>query len=260
MNKILALVVLLVSFCSVVNCGEPDERLHHKCMYPTIMVYDYAGCSGSGVIVRSVKYDENLYLNVALTCDHVIDSMKDVKVNTIAYKNWSMPNYQTAQEHDAIVQYTNKDADIAVLFFFSNTEMPTAELGLSESIYVGNDIITFGCALGTTPRCSFGKVTGVSENKVNADVLTIPGDSGGPVYHDYKLIALKQAIRLFPSDNNYESPDKIYHHSINTLLKQLVEIDKVSNVSFVYNNKETLPKLQAIILLGKMRFNAMTAY
>lgn len=249
MKKIYALFVVLAVLCGVAEAGVPDVALHQKCIYPTVFVSDNdTGGHGSGVIVRSELCKDGSYSNYALTCTHVTDGIKNIVVYTQKYKNWSTPIPESREGHDAIVYVQDEASDIAIIAFKSKEKLPVAEVDIDPKLYIGNDIISSGCALRTSPRVAFGKVTDISDKIMNADVLTIPGDSGGPVYHNYKLVALKHAIRIMSMKG---APYPLFNHSKNVMLKQLVDMDKKREVSFVYNTKETLPKLPFILLEGK---------
>ncbi len=95
------------------------------------------------------------------------------------------------------------NSDIALLVFHSDKEMPVASLNPRAKLYIGNEIFHIGCGLGDQFRLDYGKVTSVKNSKANPEVfgrikvsaLTIVGDSGGPLFHENKVIGITESIR-----------------------------------------------------------------
>lgn len=75
-------------------------------------------------------------------------------------------------------------------------------------LYIGNDVIKVGCGLSEPFRIDYGKITSIDKSIGNTikgsyriSAMTIMGDSGGPVYHENKLVGLSQAIRYAPASS-----------------------------------------------------------
>ena len=239
--------VLPLLLCNIAYSGEPDEALHEKCIYPTILVYscdpDSCGTHGSGVIVRSEKIDDNRYVNVMLTCHHVICDIKDVRVAIIKYKNWSEIDTTSAKEYRLRIYASDPTIDIAIGFFITAQKMHAADVGMDEKLYLGNELVGVGCAGKNFPRLNYGRLTSLHGLFHTSSILTVPGDSGGPIYHNYKLVGLKTAIRNIVFHDEIMPVFQLAQHIPTMQLKQW---DVYNNVSFVYDTKETLPQLPII--------------
>ena len=232
---------------SPVFSGEPDKKLHEKCIYPTVLIGNGSGSgSSTGTIIRSEKIEDGKYHNVAITTAHGLESKLVVSVAT--YKNWS--EIDSTRLYPASICYVNEEADIAVVLFISRNLMPTAEFGFKEKIFTGNKIMRVGCGLGDAPRLEFGTISGINmqsyrgvENKVNRmSIHTLPGDSGGAVFHNYKIVGLTQSIRSSPQTNPFVPGEKYYHYAMSIRLRDLlliVEAEK-GGIDFV-TTKEKLP-------------------
>ncbi len=80
--------------------------------------------------------------------------------------------------------------------------MPTAELDMDTHLYIGTDVLRFGCGIGDEPRLDYGKITSVRSmpkrnelTMLRTSVVTHPGDSGGGLFHDYKVVGVIVSIR-----------------------------------------------------------------
>lgn len=215
--------------------GEPDKVFHEKCLYPTVMVMNQTPKGvGTGVIVKSVKKDDH-FENFVLTCAHVLVPMPmeepeeqapppppnqaasatlaypiairrdkyEVKVRIGVYENWS--TLVGSKDYDCKVLYTDKNKDIAIVVFDTENQNQIAEVDKDPKLYIGNDVVKVGCGLSEPFRIDHGKITSVSKSIGNmikdtyrVSAPTVMGDSGGPVYHENKLVGLSQAVRSAP--------------------------------------------------------------
>lgn len=203
-------LVLIVCFATAVSANEPDKDLHIKCIYPAVSLsgktWPYGesiqGWSGSGVITRSEKIDDKRFLNVCLTCDHVICG--EVCVNIPRYKDWStFVGYEHIQ--DTVVVDRSNAYDLAVVVFESKVKLNTVDLDFDSKIYFSTDILKVGFGMSDTARLDYGQISslkepikqGVWNYPFKTNVETIVGDSGGPVFfkENYKLLGLIHAIK-----------------------------------------------------------------
>lgn len=184
----------------LVFSAEPDELMHKKCLYPTVMVSPLRESSGgSGVIVRSDKVGAE-YRNLVLTCEHNYGSKPEPFIVSVAkYEDWStFKGYDTylSRVYAADARY-----DLALVVFTSKTEMPVADLGFDEKLYIGTDVLRVGCGLLDEPRIDTGKVSALrtpmpgAEPLIRTTAFTVMGDSGGPLFHDNKLVGITRMIR-----------------------------------------------------------------
>lgn len=131
---------------------------------------------GSGVIFREDGY--------VLTNYHVVENANQVKVI-----------FSTGQEVAAKVVNYDEDADLAVVKITEDVPMPgVAELGDSDKLKVGEDVIAIGNPLG---KEYLGSVTngiisavnrdvdlndnGIKTNLIQTNAAINPGNSGGPL-------------------------------------------------------------------------------
>ena len=89
MNQFIAVLTIVLIFTQPAIAGTPDKQLHTKCIYPTVMVFESGNAQGTGVIVRSEKYEDGQWLNVVLTAAHVVEDFKDGQIATVDYEDWS---------------------------------------------------------------------------------------------------------------------------------------------------------------------------
>ncbi len=227
--------LLTVSVSFFCYHDDLDKELHIKCIYPTILISDETGAHGSGVIVRS-ELINNEYINVAITCDHVLSHGNNIKVYTSNYEDWSAP--KDRNHYDAIVYYSNKKEDFAIIMFSTPNQMPTADIGF-RSLYAGNDLIGVGCSQLNHPRLDYGKVSQTG-CKIYASLLAIPGDSGGPVFSHYKLIGIKQSVK---SISLFRTTHLIFNEACITPIENIL-----NNDSEWILKSEPIPELALILM------------
>ena len=126
-----------------------------------------------------------------------------LKIRIGKYKDWS--KYEGYDEFDAEVVFHNSEEDIALMKFQSDSEMPVATVYKDPKLYIGDDVVRIGCGVGEPFRTDWGKINSLQEsqdkvihamkNTIRITANTLPGDSGGPVYNEYKVIGIAQAIR-----------------------------------------------------------------
>jgi S1-C subfamily serine protease len=205
MRKFTIHSLFLLFFCtfisfSQINGGEVDKKLHQDCLYPTVYVGRADGSGyGSGVIVRSEKVNESLYKNVFITCAHVTDETSiDYEIKYFTYENWSQ--VKEVKSFPATFVAYNRDMDIAIGVFFSNEVMPTAKLDFNPKLFIGNEVFRIGCGLGDDPRLDYGRLTAYKKTPkptFRTSVMTVPGDSGSPLFHENKVIGIVVSIRSY---------------------------------------------------------------
>ena len=130
---------------------------------------------GSGFIINEDGY--------ILTNYHVIKGSQQVKVLL-----------STGDEVDAKVINYDQERDMAVIKLADGTKIPgIAELGDSDALYAGEDVIAIGTPLSTefAQTCTKGIVSAVNRNVstssgasmkvIQTDTAINPGNSGGPL-------------------------------------------------------------------------------
>lgn len=246
------IIIFLIASLITTNVfsATPDEKLHNQCLYPTVIVASNEGSMGTGVIIKSKKVGEKEYQNVVISCNHVLSSNPETvyRVFRGEYKNWS--DLQKIVYYDAVVYEKNSSLDLSVLFFTSPIEMPTAELGVDLKTYIGTEIFKIGCGGEEHFRLDYGKITGMnktlshSKGLTRASAYTLPGDSGGPVFQEYKLIGIINSIKIGDSPIS-ENKMLLEHISYFVPIKSLVEWnEKEKRFDFIFDSTKELPKIE----------------
>ena len=146
---------------------------------------DEPRASGSGVIV-----DRSGYI---LTNNHVIENAQDITVRL-----------SDSRKLSATLVGRDPKTDLAVLKVDATGPLPTAELGDSERLRVGQWVIAIGNPFGLDRTVTVGIVSATArtrvgvttyENFIQTDASINPGNSGGPLLNlDGKVIGINTAI------------------------------------------------------------------
>ena len=126
---------------------------------------------GSGVIVDKKGY--------ILTNDHVIDQATKIQVSMDGDQN----------RYTAKVIGADQETDLAVIKIEADHELPTAPLGNSDAVRVGDWVLAFGSPFGLNATVTAGIVSAKDRNNVGrqfqrfiqTDAAINPGNSGGPL-------------------------------------------------------------------------------
>ncbi|MEJ2365563.1 MAG: DegQ family serine endoprotease [Deltaproteobacteria bacterium] len=140
--------------------------------------------AGSGVIISKDGY--------ILTNNHVVEGAKEVTV-TVADKN----------EYKARVVGADPKTDLAVLKIEANRSLPSAALGDSEQLKVGDWVVAIGNPFGLSHTVTSGIVSakgrvigaGPYDDFIQTDASINPGNSGGPLFNmNGKVVGINTAI------------------------------------------------------------------
>jgi hypothetical protein len=231
--------------------AEPDQNLHNKCLYPTILVTSTGRTHtyGSGVIVKSIKLG-SVYHNIFLTCAHVTYDKNPYIIRVYSYKDWS--TLEGYRMYSCIFYSTNEQKDLAIGMFISDEKMPTVELDFTTKLYIGTNIFGIGCGIGDEPRLDNGQISAVRiysgknpSKFIRSSTYTVPGDSGSGIFHNYKLIGIRQSIRAHDGK-------PMFSISYATPVEYLQSWDEGA-YDFIWRDKE-IPKLPYYILDFNRRF------
>ncbi|HEU4362051.1 MAG TPA: S1C family serine protease [Mycobacterium sp.] len=147
----------------------------------TQMGYQSAVGAGTGIVIDPG--------GVVLTNNHVIAGATGIQVFSIG----------TGQTYDVDVIGFDRSHDVAVLQLRGAFNLPTANIGNSGAVAIGDPVVAMGNAggQGGAPSAVPGRVTALSEtvtasdsltgsdetltNMIKADTPIKPGDSGGPM-------------------------------------------------------------------------------
>ena len=129
---------------------------------------------GSGVIV-----DKRGYI---LTNNHVIENATKIQVQL---------NGDTTARYTAKLVGADDDTDLAVIKIEANKELPTAKLGNSEGVQVGDWVLAIGSPFGLQATVTAGIVSAKDrgglglakqfQRFLQTDAANNPGNSGGPL-------------------------------------------------------------------------------
>jgi serine protease Do len=119
---------------------------------------------GSGVIV-----DKRGYI---LTNNHVVEQATKIQVQLDG-------NNQT--KYTAKVIGVDEDTDLAVIKIEANKDLPTAKLGNSDGVQVGDWVLAIGSPFGAKDRAGIGGAGHQFQRFLQTDAAINPGNSGGPL-------------------------------------------------------------------------------
>ncbi len=142
---------------------------------------------GSGVVIRPE--------GLVLTNAHVVEGGRNVTVRTAEGKRLR-----------ARVMALEQDLDLAVLQLEGSHSLPTAQLGDSDGLMLGETVVAIGNPLGLGLTVSTGVVAsvrrdveikpGLHQSFIQTDAAINPGNSGGALVNlEGELIGINTAIR-----------------------------------------------------------------
>ena len=157
---------------------------------------------GSGVIIDAA--------GLIVTNDHVIRGASEIHV-VLA----------DGRQLDAEVIGSDADTDLAVLKVSSKTPLPTAKLGTSADLMIGEGLVAIGSPLGLKKTVTVGVVSAlgrtirhedrVFNDFIQTDASINPGNSGGPLLNmDGEVVGINSAIIASAQNIGFAIPvDKV---------------------------------------------------
>lgn len=224
-------------------CQSDDEYLS-KCHYPTVLVVSDQKSSGTGFIVKSLKYNDNLYLNIVFSCEHILTA-DSIEINSIEYQDKWYTKNQT--KNKAIELAKDKDDDISILAYLSNKKMNEVLLDWDHTPDLHENVFSIGFGLSEPARYAEGKITGISESiqkleNYRTSIFIVPGDSGGPLFHKNKVIGIVQGIKKFDIEGKSYAANSISLFKSIKLFKKLLNQNK-EKLDFIFDDKKTKPSI-----------------
>lgn len=190
---------------------------------------------GSGFIINDEGY--------ILTNYHVIEGANEVKVLL-----------STGEEVDAKVVNYDAEKDIAMVKLADGVKVPgVAELGDSDALYAGEEVIAIGTPLSTEFSATSTKgiisainrnvdtATGVTMNLIQTDAAINPGNSGGPLINSKGQVIGINSMKLVTTEVEgigFSIPINEAKDRIETLSKQIITL----GISVMQLDEETAKK------------------
>jgi len=140
--------------------------------------------SGSGFVIRKD--------GVVLTNNHVVENAKEITVTS-----------NDGREFNAKVMGRDPKTDLAVLKIDAGTSLPTARLGDSDGLSVGDWVVAIGNPFGLSNTVTAGIVSakgraigaGPYDDFIQTDASINPGNSGGPLLNERgEVVGINTAI------------------------------------------------------------------
>ena len=140
--------------------------------------------SGSGFVIRKD--------GVVLTNNHVVENAKEITVTS-----------SDGHEYPAKVMGRDPKTDLAVLKVDPATTLPTARLGDSDGLNVGDWVVAIGNPFGLSNTVTAGIVSakgraigaGPYDDFIQTDASINPGNSGGPLLNERgEVVGINTAI------------------------------------------------------------------
>lgn len=156
--------------------------------------------SGSGVIIDPAGY--------IITNNHVIGDAQEVEVRL-----------SDKTKYTAHVIGKDPDTDLAVLKITADHPFPSAKIGDSGSVKVGQWVMAVGNPFGLERTVTLGVVSGIGrdnmnlsryENFIQTDASINPGNSGGPLFNMHgEVIGINTAIINFAQGIGFAIPSNM---------------------------------------------------
>jgi serine protease Do len=172
---------------------------------------------GSGFIISKDGY--------ILTNTHVIENATEIKVSLSDEK-----------VYEAEVAGRDPKTDIALIKIKANGDLPTATLGDSDQLEVGDWVIAIGNPFGLDQTVTAGIVSakgrmvgaGPYDSFIQTDASINPGNSGGPLFNTKGEVVGINTMIFSPSGGNIGIGFAIPINMAKELLPQLKEKGKVT--------------------------------
>jgi S1-C subfamily serine protease len=183
--------------------------------------------SGSGVLIR-VSGQTGVFV---LTNNHVVQQAEPSQI-TVSLADGRIPRIARV--------LADPETDVALLKLDSSDNLPSAPLGDSDSVRVGQWVLAFGSPFGLNQTVTHGIISARERGQVSlgstirikdflqTDAAINPGSSGGPLVNlDGEVIGINTAIASYSASNSgvaFSIPVNL----VKRVVKQLLEKGTVS--------------------------------
>lgn len=240
------------------------QELHERILYPVLRVRS-GNVGGSGVLIYSKPNPrkEGQHINLALTCEHVIDNAikvaeewdtvlkRDVKRDTIEEVAVEVFDYDgsrvvSANNTPASVVAYDKHHDLALLHLHNTRAMPYLAALYPEDavdeLKVFDSVWTSGCSLLHDPFASSGTLTYLREiieqkSYLMVNAPSIFGNSGGGLFHEATLSLLGLSSHITAIQLGF-GIDVMTWMGFCTHPERLYEFFKHQELQFLYDDSD----------------------
>jgi S1-C subfamily serine protease len=165
---------------------------------PTIQITnENKKVTGTAVIFKSYPVENGLYINIALSCEHVMSNVVICQSFEYSERKFCINKIN----HYCASVYKNEQDDISILIFLSKSKFNTAKLEFNTKFDLLQNVYAVGCGLSESPRYTEGKINGLHKTNdfienIRTNVPIVPGDSGcGLFTKDHKLVGISNHIK-----------------------------------------------------------------
>ena len=240
------------------------DEIHEQILYPVVRVRS-GNAGGSGVVIYSEEdpQNEGRYINIALTCQHVVDSaikirdefdpvlkqqrktdyFEEVAIEIFDYDGSNLISSNSTQA-DIIAYDKHHDLAAVRLRNFKPVEHVAKVIPQSEinTLRIADEVITCGCSLLHDPFPNNGTLTYLREvieqkTYLMANAPSIFGNSGGGLFHGNTGQLLGLTSRVTVTQMGFGMDVQTWMN-FSTHPERLYEFFEHQELQFLYNDKD----------------------
>ena len=232
------IILLFLGASLFFSKNKNDDQFVKKCLQPTVSVINKKNkTTGTAFVVKSERLNNNLYCNIAISCEHVTANKLYISIHEYT------DTYFHAGESlvPALTLAKNKDNDVSILMFLTKNKMPTSNMKFDKNLKLRQKVFTVGCGLGDSPRFSEGYITELTPSKNNlknirTSVCVVPGDSGSALFtEDYEVIGIANYIKAMTNNQDKFPVTNISNFKSIQLIEKLFKNEKFD---FVFSSSK----------------------
>jgi S1-C subfamily serine protease len=181
--------------------------------------------SGSGFLIDKLGH--------ILTCFHVINQAVHIFVTMSKTGQTRIP---------AKIIAIYPEMDIAIIKISIKTDTNFLEIGDSDKIKIGKEVMAVGYPLGQDKlKITKGIVSGIQNTYIQVDASINPGNSGGPLLYDGKVIGINTAkiVDVGTEGIGFANPINIFSKLKNRMFSNkntVLSSEDASVVSYIKND------------------------
>lgn len=213
---ILTITLLSINTSFAQGYYAPDEQVNisvYEKISPAIVAIEAQVKDGVSAGTGCIVSPDGLIL----TGSHVVENYKDIEVTT--------HNGQTYKAQ--FVAQMGKNKDLALIKISPKTRLNTVSFGDSESVKVGQKVLSIGNPFGFSNTLTQGIISRIDyvKNRFQTDAAINPGCSGGPLLNSTgEVIGISQSI--YNPDHNISNIGIGFAIPSNEAIKFIATVDK----------------------------------